>query len=542
MTAFQDLPLAIRQLRREPLFTITVLLMLGVGTALNSAMFSLVYAALLRPLPLTDSERIVAVREVHPDRGQTVVTPGNFLGFRDNRDIFQFASGSMTIPLELSGIDEPERVEALFVLDHFFSVLDVAPLSGRLIDSADYGSGWEPRFGLFGLGRSVVLSERFWRRRFGADPSVVGRDVRLDGSPVHIVGVTPSELHAIWPDVDLIVPWILPPDAAEVRQPHEIPALARLARGVTLEQASSVMAEIYRRFESDYPETNPGWMVRLIPLQEYMFGSTRQRLLLLQGSAGLVLLLVSFNIANLFLAHSEGRRREIAIRRAVGASTFRIIQHVLTQSGALGFVSGFLAILMSTWALPLLAGLAESVISPFPITPRLDGTLIAFTLGSSLVAGLAFGLAPAVHSASSVPARSVGVPKGFSSGTPFVAAQVAVAVVLLAAGALMLQDLLSLERKAPGFEPAGRLALQISLPESRYREWARAHDFIERALEEIRAIPGVSAAETTTLLPMTRNDTNLCRRHRDFDPDDVLGLGASLPSRRPHKRHRFAAP
>jgi len=240
-----------------------------------------------------------------------------------------------------------------------------------------------------------------------------------------------------------------------------------------------------------------------------MFGSTREKLYVLQSGAALVLLLVSFNVASLLLARNEARKREMAIRRAVGASSSRLFRQVLTESVGLGLLGGLLAAALSVWTLPLLVKLAGSLISPFPLTPRLDGPVLAFTLATSSIAGLVFGLAPALGSTGSPPGRSVGGENGFSSGNPFVAAQVAIALLLLAGGALMFRSLVNLERKSLGFEPEGRLALQISLPRSRYREWAKTRDFINGVLDRIRSIPGVTAADTTTLLPTKRNDTNL---------------------------------
>jgi predicted permease len=543
----QDMLGAVRAFVRSPASTFPSMLMLVLGAALNTVMFSLVHAALVRPLPFRDSDRLVTVWEVHSERGQTVLTPGNFLQLREDNEVFEHMTGSIGGPLELTGAGEPQLVAALFVLPDFFSVFHVEAAHGRALSSGDFDVSWDPSEGLYGIGHVVVLSDGYWRRNFGGAPAVVGAEVRLGGKTVRVVGVMPPNLDAVFPESDLFVPWILPPDAAQVRTPHEIPTYARLKSGVTLETAASAVATIYGRFEQDHPDSNAGWDARILPLREVMYGRSRLGLLTLLGGAALVLLAACFNAANLLLARCAVRRSEIAVRRALGASPWRIFRQLLTEGLFLALAAGVVALALSPVVMQSASRLLRTTTAPFPLEPRLDWTMFFFTLGIALFAGVVLGISPALRGAraeSGVAIRagaSIGRSDGNRTRSVLLAFQVALSMVLLTVGGLLFQSLLRLRATDPGFDPDRLITMKVSLPRERYVSPRSQQEFRQQLLEEVRSVPGVVDAWTSTALPFTRPDLNLTfaiegrpSARDDFSASAVLvsegflhGLGAS---------------
>ncbi|HSF14442.1 MAG TPA: ABC transporter permease [Vicinamibacteria bacterium] len=502
----------VRAFVRSPTSMLAATLMLVLGGGLNTVMFSLVHAALIRPLPFSDSERLVTVWEVHPKRGQTVLSPGSFLDLREDNSVFENITGSMPGELELASADEPRLAMVQFVLPNFFSVFDVDAIHGRALSSVDYEVSWNPEHGLYGIGDAIVLSQGFWMRAFGGDASVVGSYVDLGGKRVRIVGVMSRGLSTVFPERELFVPWILPSDAAQARKGHEIITFARLKQGIRLETAASAVASLYRRFEQDHPESNLGWSSKVLPLREVMFGPSRPGLLALLGGASLVLLAACFNAANLLLARSTARRRELAVRRALGASPGRIFRQLLTEGVVIALVAGAVAV-------PLCYGVVQSLshlvgtMTAFPIEARIDWTFLLFTLGVAIMSGVGLGILPAMgaaraswclHRRDATSNLERGRTRAF-----LLASQVALAMVLLTVGGLFLQTLLHLESIDPEFNSDRLLTVNITLPSERYAEPEAQRRFRARLLEEVRSIPGVASASTSMTLPFTRNHLNL---------------------------------
>lgn len=507
-TLSHDLRYAVRSLVRAPGTTSVVLLILVLGSGLNTAIFSVVNEALIRPLPYKDPEQLVFVAETHPRRGSgAALRPANFFDWRARNTVFEGATSFFPLEVDLTGSGEPERVPAQRVLDGFFSVLGVEALVGRIFEARDYEAA--AAGGALGAGDAVVLSYRFWQRRFGAEPGAIGQTLRLDGRPFTVVGVMPDDFQGVGGGYQLWLPWVLTPEERANRQTHEFFAVARIKRTANLAQASAQMSVLYRQLEQQYPADNRDWGVKLTPWREVLLGQTRLALLVLLGAAGLILLIASANVAGLLLARAVDREKEMAIRLALGASSSRILRQLLTEGLLLTGLSGSLALLVALATLRLFSGLSLPTAVPFAFHPHLDLRVFGVTTAVSLLSGLLLGVAPALQ-ASKIDLRK-GIGGGVLAGGHkqrtrhfLVLAQMALGFVLLAAGGLMLKSFLKLQEVELGFDPRNLLTVQLSLPESRYPTDDEVRLFVPRALEEIGSIPGVLGTASTSDLPLIR--------------------------------------
>ena len=503
----QELNVAARALARRPGFTSAAVLTLALGIGATTAIFSVVYGVLLRPLPYEDPERLVQLWETNPARDWTEATiaPANLLDWEARNRVFEeigFYMGSDTREGGTSAATlhhgDARRLRGMNVSVNLFDVLGVSPVLGRT---------FAPEERQRGRHQVVILSHALWRQAFGGDPAIVGRPVDIDGLAYEVVGVMPDWFRIGAVPVDLWAP--IPVDPAQwatVRRAHYLRAIARLRDGVTIEQARDEMSRIARDLEREYPDTNTEMGVGLGPLRDWFVGGARQPLLVLLGAVGFVLLIACANVGSLVLARGASRMRELAIRTALGASRFRIARQLMAESLLIAFAGSVLGYGLAWLAVQGLLSMAP------PDLPRmhdvgLDLPVLIFTVSAGFLAAILFGLLPAMWASRISIGHGARMTGGHASlRRALIVAEVALAVVLLAGAGLMLRSLLGLQRIDPGFEASGLLTGEIALPEVRYDSGEKQQQFFEQVLERVRALPDVTAAGATRVLPLAGYD------------------------------------
>lgn len=513
MAAFiNDLRYALRVLFRQPGFTIVAALTLAIGVGANTAIFSIVNAVLLRPLPFASPDSLVVLwSNTRPERGGAA-SPDDFMDFRrDQRsfaDIAALANSSATLT---SRGAEAERLRGMRVSAGLLSILGVSPRLGRdFLPEEDTPGGQ----------RVVLLSHGLWERRFAADPALVGKTLSLDGEAHTVIGVMPEGFDfpvgfASTQPPDFWQPLRLDP-AQPSRGAHFLRVIGRLKPGVTIAAAQAEMTAIARRLEQQHPLTNTNWGMWVFPLHEEYAGDVRRPLLVLLGAVGCVLLIACANVANLLLARATARSKELSVRVALGAGSGRLIRQLLTESLLLAGMGGLLGLGIATWSLELVPALAGDSL-PRAATIGVDVRALAFTAGAVLLTGILFGLAPAWQIARSAIADSLRASSRSTGATPgthklragLVVGEVALAFVLLVGAGLMMRSVQQLESVRPGFSPERIMSAQLALPNAQYPDEPRRTDLVGRYLEQLRAVPGVQTAAITTLLPMARQDALL---------------------------------
>jgi putative ABC transport system permease protein len=514
----QDVKYALRALVRNPGFTLVAVVALALGIGANSAIFSVVNAVLLRPLPYPEPDRLMSVWQNNRVRGwhQDVVTPLDFIEWRDTSRSFASMAAYFSAGVNVRNGTEVDRVRGADVSVDFFRVLGVSPVVGRDFTAADEGAS---------AGRLVVLGHALWQRRFGGDPRVVGSPVTLNSESFTIVGIAPPGLQfpeksELWTLAKNRVPSnpFVPADAdiTKMRGLHYLYAIARLKDGVPLAQALAEMETIAARQEKENPQTNSETGVEIIPLQESIVGEVRPALLIFLGAVGLVLLIACANVANMSLARAAARRREIAVRTALGASRRRIVRQCLTESVLLSLVGGAAGLLFALWGTDLLAALAPEAI-PGGASVRVDFWVLGFTLALSVLTGVLFGLLPALQASSAEPQEalreggrtsSAGRRARLMRGT-LVVSEMAVALVLLTGAGLLVKSFLRLQRIDPGVAIDRVLTLRLRIPDTRYGQEEKQIRFYDDALRRVQGIPGVTAAGVTSDLPLGGSDSFL---------------------------------
>lgn len=540
MTAFlNDLAYALRGLFRTPGFTLVAVLTLALGMGANTAIFSLVDRLLLRPLPLPEPGRLMVVTEFSAGSG----APRDNLSWPDFEDLrrdaasFTGLAATRNAGVNLTGDGEPEQLRAGMVTPNFFDVLQVAPRLGRTFTGEE---------GKPGGPRGVLLTDALWRRRFGADPAVVGRSLRLDGEDVPVLGILPPAFEFPYQlrGAELFLPLALSPDQLKSRGSHFLGGVGRLKPGVTVEAARQEVSALVARLAQAYPETNTNYAGKVVPLQEEVVRRSRPLLWTLLGAVGFVLLIACANVANLLLARSAGRERELAIRAALGADRRRLVLQLLTESLVLGFAGGILGLLLAQAAA---AGLLQLLPLRVPAGEALlDGRVLAFTAALALGTALVFGALPALQ------ATRADLQEGLREGAKgsaspvhqrlragLVAAEVALATALLVSAGLMLRSLWDLERVDPGFRPEGVAVASLDLPARKYPGAAARRAFASRVLQRLQASPGIEAAAAADLIPLNGMTTSSSYAveglpdtdrppvalHQDVTPDYFRTLG-----------------
>ncbi len=498
---WQDLRYGVKILWKNPGFTSVAVLTLALGIGANSTIFSFVNGILLRPLPYERPERLVLLNETVPRRGITSmgVSFPNFLDWREQNNVFEDIAAYDDRSFTLAGTGEPEQATGGIISSGLFEILGVAPILGRT---------FRPEEDRPNNDTVVILSHGLWQRRFGSNPAIIGQSITINNRPRTVVGVMPPGFK--FPDVaDLWVPMALD-TTMWTRNDHGLSAIARLKDGVTLEQARSEMVAVARHIEEQNPVTNEGLSLDVLNLRQALVGDYRQALLILLGVVGFVLLIACANVANLLLARTSARQKEMAIRAALGASRWRVIRQLITESLLLGVMGGGLGLVLAVWGLDLLLA-AVPIEFPFWMKFNLDGRVLGFTTAVSLLTGIIFGVAPALQ-ASKVDLNET-LKEGGRSGTTdagrrrlrslLVVAEVALSLVLLVGAGLMMRSLLRLQQVNPGLNPKNVLTMTVSLPQAKYHEPEKQSAFFHQLLERVRALPGVEAAGAVSNLPLS---------------------------------------
>jgi putative ABC transport system permease protein len=491
----QDVRFALRSLRRHPVFAFTAIVTLALGIGANTAIFSAVNGVLLRPLPYPEPDRLLTIWGHHASIGRETASLPDFLDWRKARAFSGMAAWAST-SFTVSGTDEPQVVTGAQVTPNYFRVLGVTVPRGRDFRHEEAQGG----------ARVAVLSRGYWQRAYGGRADVVGRQITLSGAPYTIVGVGASGL-ALPEEVDIWTP--LQIDTTLGRRNDFLQVIGRLAPGVTPQAAGAELATIARRLEAEYPNSNAGWGVELIGLQERIVGEIRPALLVFMGAVGLVLLIVCANVANLMLARVAAREREVTIRAALGASRRRLVRQLLTESVLLALAGGVLGLGLAVWGVSALRALDPGTL-PRLSEVHLDAGALAFALLLSIGTGLLFGVVPAIRvlgfdlrGGLAEGGRGLsGVRPGTRTRTALVLAEVALASVLLVGAALLLRSFVGLQRVDPGFTTQGILTARVTLPRARYDDPARQVAFADALLERARALPGVSSASLSTSAPV----------------------------------------
>jgi putative ABC transport system permease protein len=514
---WQDLRFGARMLVRKPGFSSIAVLTLALGIGANTAIFTVVDAALLHGLPYNDPDRLVQMWETRRsgEIKQLDASYPDYLDWEQPSEVIEGIcgytgwGGSFT----LTGRGEPERIEGARVTASFFSVLGVAPIAGRdFLPDED-----RPQ-----AERTVILSYGLWQRRFGADPNIVGQSLILDGSDYTVLGVLPRSFQfAPMGKAELWVPLRPTPMQSERRFMHWLDVIARLKPGVTLAQAQAQMNAVGERIERADPESHTGAGIKLVPLHEQVIGSIGTLLLVLLGAVGLVLLIACANVANLLLLRAAARRQEIAIRLALGATRWRLLRQLVSESLLLALVGGALALILAAWGVKLLlAAIPAAQLDAMPYLQglTLNARVFGFTGALSLLTGIVFGLAPAWQSAkpdlqvalkdSSRTASDAGRQRFRSL---LVVSEIALALVLLIGAGLLIKSTQRLLDVKLGFEPERLMTMQLELPDSKYSTDEQARAFHQQLLSRVETLPGVAGVATVNWLPFEGGPGDLLR-------------------------------
>ena len=494
----QDLRYALRSLRKNPGFTLVAVLTLALGIGANTTIFSVVHAVLLRPLPYRDPERLVTLWQNNGKAGVTRddVSPANFLDWREQSRSFESMAGIEPFGLSLSDQGEPERFSAFLVTAGFFEVLGMNPLYGRWFAPEEYQPGND---------HVVAIGYGLWRRRFGGDTGLIGQTLRLNGQPYRVVGIMAPEFQ--FPlEREVWAPRPIREHDRQLRGPTYWNVVGRLKPGVSARQAQDEMGAIAGTLARQYPETNGGMGVTVVPLAELLTGESRPALLLLLGAVFLLLMIACANVANLLLVRAAERQREFAIRRALGARRGRLVRQLFTEGVVLAALGGLAGLLLSRWGLSLVLGF-PSARMPRLEQVGLDAGVLLFALGASLLTALFFGLAPAAQLARMerpstgergvIPGKAGPARHRLRHG--LVICEVALALVLLTGAGLLLRSFAKLLSVDPGFAKERVLALQVFLGRNQNAE--QMTGFFDQALERVAAVPGVRNAAVVSSPP-----------------------------------------
>ena len=485
-----DLRFALRQLLKNPGFTAVAVLTLALGIGATTAVFSVVDAVLLKPLPFDQPGQLVQVWEAPGPGERNWASPGAFLDWKEHGSVFEDLSLLDGRELNLTGDGGPERISGLGMSASGLTILRVHPMLGRVFAPDEDQPGKD---------QVVVLGHGFWQRRFGGDGSIVGRTIQLSDQSYTVIGVLPSTALP-WGPTDFVVPIAIRPSAVNERGSHWLQAFARLKPGETMERAGAEMSAVAARLRPLYPAWKQGWGVTLMPLHEQITGNVKPTLLVLFGAVGCVLLIACGNVANLLLARSASRQKEMAVRAALGASRWRVIRQLLAESLLLSLAGALLGVLLAFWGVGAIRGL-DAVNLPRAQELGIDLRVLGFAVLVSLLAGVAFGLVPALHVTRTAlndllkdGARNSGSGARSRVRNGLIVAEGALSLVLLLGAGLLLNSFVRLSHVPSGIDPRNAVTMQVTLPEKRYPDAARRTDFFERSLERISAIPGVEAA------------------------------------------------
>jgi putative ABC transport system permease protein len=499
-----DLQYALRMLRKTPLFTTAVVLTVALGIGATTAIFTVVNAVILRPLPYANPDRLVWVAERNdrlnlPTFGASIL---NYLSWKEQSRSFDGLGAIGFASFNLTGTDEPQQLTGGTLSPSVLPILGVQPVVGRGFHDGEDAPGASP---------VVMISESLWRRRFGADPNLVGQSILLNGAERLVVGVAPTSITVISPG-DVWVPLTIDP-GKERRLNHVILAVGRLKSGITLEQAQTEMDGVSTNVAAQFPEIKD-WGIRLVTFYRLVVGTGLETsLLVLLGGVACVMLITCANVANLLLSRAIAREREMAVRTALGASRGRLLRQLLVESVALSVLGGGLGLVVATWAVHLINVALPQGVLPFP-TVSIDGSVLLFALGVTLVTGLLFGIAPAWSTAKTELTTALRQGDRSASGgrtrsyvrKGLAAAELALATMLLVGAGLLGRTLVALQHVQVGFQSDHLLTFQLSPPVAKYPLDTKAALFYESLLESLRALPGVRGAAVSSGVPFGQGD------------------------------------
>jgi putative ABC transport system permease protein len=503
-----DIRYGLRSLMKRPGATLIALVTLALGIGVNTAIFSAVDSILLRPLPFKDSERIVSVWEQTPSLGirQNQAAPANFFDLRNQNGSFEALGAYGPLDINLTGSGEPERLDGQLVSANVFSILGVAPALGRTFLANEDQLGQE---------HVVVLSDALWQRRFNRDPSILNQNITLNGESFTVVGVMPRGFFFPLRETALWAPWAMEPEQASGRGDHYLGIVARLKPGISIESANADLTAIGQRLAVEYPRTNEGLGFIVRSLHSDYTGDLRLPILILFGAVGLVLLIACANVANLLLAQATTRRREIAIRIALGARRWTIVRQLLVESLLLASGGGLLGVLGAFWGVQALAKLLPESLSKLQGV-NIDARVLLFTLAVSVLTAVVFGGLPALLASRTKPGATLSdVARDMGGGTSgrhvrrvLVVSEVALAVVLLVSAGLLIRSFQLLRQVEPGFNPENALTMRMVLPFPKYAKQEARRSFYDEVLRRVKEVPGIEAAGVITFLPLSFNGMN----------------------------------
>src|SRR5215468_4312404 len=519
-TLWQDLRYGARMLLKKPGFTLIAIGAIALGVGANTAIFSVVNAVLLRPLPYEESERLVVLYETNPQQGRDEldVSYPNFADWRAQSQSFEQMVAYLSGGMVLTGKDEPAWLPVAAVSADFFSMLRVKPLRGRTFLPEEDKVGGAP---------VVVVSHAFWQSRFGGDEGLIGRQIMLNGKGRTVIGVMPPNF-ALPPGDQTEVWFALGPwsDQMQNRAYHRLTAIGRLKSDVTLPQAQTELATITNRIQQQYPEADPGHGVNVLSGYESLTKNARPALLTLVVAVGFLLLIACANVANLLLARAEARQKEIAIRTALGATRGRIVRQLLTESLLLAVAGGAAGLLLAAWGVDALAG---SLPEDFPRAKEIgiDRVVLGFTGALSVLTGLIFGIIPALTRAK--PALNETLKEGGRTSATFgrgrmrsalIVTEVALSLALLIGAGLLIKSFWRLTQVDPGFQPDHLLTMNVTLIGEKYKETGEVISFFRALPARLGALPGVKAVSAVSVLPISGGDGNggLTIEGREFPP------------------------
>jgi putative ABC transport system permease protein len=527
----QDIRYAFRRLIKSPAFTVVALLTLALGIGANTAIFSVVNAVLLQPLPYRDSQEIVGIYHLSEGRRSTMSGP-NFTDVKRLATTLQDAAAYTRSRTILTGQGEPVRLDGAQVSASLFDLLGVPAALGRTFRADENEKGKT---------RVAILSYNLWQQRFGGDRAIVGKRLTLDGVPHEIVGVMPEKFsfpaaRAVWTPLEYTEDL-----TTKQRGAWYLQAVGRMKPGVSAEQVRAEIETIGKQLAKQYPDSNEGLDITAVPLHEAMVGDLRKAFWVLLGAVGFVLLIACVNVANLLLARAASRESEFAVRTALGAGRARLVRQLLTESVILSIVGGALGLLLAVWGVEALIALEPQGI-PRLTEVRVDPVVIAFTTGLALLTGLLFGLVPAFQSTRSAISSTLKeggrgaltTRGGARMRTTLVVTEVALAVTLLAGAGLLIRSFSRLASVDPGFNVQPALTFELSLPETRYAEEAQQVAFFDQLLPRLKAIPGVKTAGAVISLPLSGSSLVLTF--------EITGRPPLPPSQQPAMQVRVATP
>ena len=535
-TTWQDVRCGVRALVKSPVFTAVTVLSLALGIGANTAIFSIVNALLLRPLPYPDAARIVDVWHTPPQQSfpgldRFSVSPANYLDWKAQSNSFEQMAVYQDTGLSLTTSGDPLSLTGAVVSSDFFSVLRVNAISGRTFSAEAERPGHD---------QVVVIGHGLWQRAFGANPNIIGQTLTLNSRNFTVVGVMPSGFQ--FPlEAELWVPLAWDDKERQTRSIHDYWVVARLKQNVSPQQAQAEMSTISSRLEQQFPEQNKGWGALVIPLHEDLVGDVRPALLVLFCAVIFVLLIACANVANLMLSRGFNRQKEIALRTALGATRVRLVRQLLTESVLLAVAGGLLGLLLAGWGSKMLVQLSSGSL-PNAGDIGVDTLALGFTLVVSFAAGMVVGIVPALQFTRANIGETLKQGSSRTGSSPIkqrtrkalVISEVALSLILLIGAGLMIRSFWKLQNVNPGFDTGNALTMSIVLTPIRYSEPHQRLAFVERAIEQIRSVPGVISVGTTTKIPLAGGGST--------QPFTIEGRPAAAVAEQPMAQTRYISP